>query len=371
MDSIRRWLIPTLIVGVLAFGASAAQAARVVYPSNENVRTLDSGPAGWEDSSDVAGPCVPVLLCPTVTNSIPSSGGANGGYLLTEVSNFAGVDATAKGQFVSPSFKYKGVGGERPDKLKLKLSRIADVEAFLEVEGDSATYSVQLLDSNGPNVQLLAPTSLGGAPEFTNIKPVDIEPGALRIGHTYRVRIVSTFNSGTAQVVPSANAGYDNIRLTAHRSDKAGSGNGGNGGNGNGGSNGGNGNNGANGGNGGNGNGGANGGNGGRFGGNGIIGRTAKLRGDRLIVRVGCKKKESGRCRVKLQARLRKHGPAVTAKRVTSVKPGKKRRVALNVRDRFAERVAKKKKVVLRQVVRKKNGKKVKGYKRVRVKLAG
>jgi hypothetical protein len=127
---------------------------------------------------------------------------------------------------------------------------------------------------------------------------------------------------------------------------------------------GGNGSNGSNGGNGGHA------GNGGRFGGNGVIGRSARLKGDRLIVKVRCKAKERKRCRVKLQARLRKHGPAVTAKRVASVKPGKKRRVALNVRDRYASKLAAKRKVVLRQVVRR-GGKKVRGWKKVRVKLAG
>jgi hypothetical protein len=179
MDSIRRWLIPCLIVGTLTVGATTAQAARDVYPPDESVRTLNSGPAGWESNSETTGPCVPVLLCPTIENSIPSSGGASGGYLLTEVSNFAGVDSSAIARFISPAFKYDGVGGERPDKLKLKVSRVADVESFLEVQGNSANYTIQLIDSKGPNVQLVAPTSLGGAPEFTNIRPVDIEPGSL------------------------------------------------------------------------------------------------------------------------------------------------------------------------------------------------
>jgi hypothetical protein len=297
---------------------------------------------------------------------VPSSGGAGGGYLLTEVSNFAGVDATAKSQWVSPAFVYEGVGGDRPDKLKLKLSRVADVESFLEVEGDSANYSVQLVDATkGPNVQAIPPVTLGGAPDFTEIRPVDTAPGALKVGHSYRFRIISTFNSGTAQVIPDATAGYDNIRLTAQSRSNSGSGPG----NGSNGSNGNNGSNGSNGSNGGNGNGGHS-GKGGRFGGNGVIGRSAKLKGDRLIVKVRCKAKERKRCRVKLQARLRKHGPAVTAKRVASVKPGKKRRVALNVRDRYASKLAAKRKVVLRQVVRK-GGKKVRGWKKVRVKLAG
>jgi hypothetical protein len=292
---------------------------------------------------------------------VPSSGGAGGGYLLTGVSNFAGVDATAKSQWVSPAFTYRGVGGERPDKVKLKLSRIADVESFLEVEGDSANYSVQLVDTTkGPNVQVLPPTTLAGAQDFTEIRPVDVEPGALKVGHSYRFRIVSTFNSGTAQVIPAASAGYDNIRLTAQSRSGSGSGPG----NGSNGSNGSSGSNGSNGGNGGHA------GNGGRFGGNGVIGRSARLKGDRLIVKVRCKAKERKRCRVKLQARLRKHGPAVTAKRVASVKPGKKRRVALNVRDRYASKLAAKRKVVLRQVVRR-GGKKVRGWKKVRVKLAG
>jgi hypothetical protein len=371
MDSMKRWLVPAVLAGVLAFGATSAQAARDVYPPSDNVRTLDSGDAGWTDSTDTAGPCVPVLLCPTVTNSVEPTGGAPGGYLRTAVSNFAGVDATAIGTFVSPTFKYEGVGGEKPDSVKLRLSRIADVAAFLDVTGDGANYSVQLVDTtSGPNVQLIAPTTMAGAEDFTEIRPVDIEPNALKVGHVYRVRIVSTFTSGTAQVIPDASAGYDNIRLVAQRN--AGGGNtggssGSNGSNGNNGANGGNGSNGGNGGNGGNGNGGH--GAGGRFDGNGVVAGAAKLKGDRLILKVKCKTKPRSRCRVNVQALMSRRGPAVSNKRTARVKAGSKRKVSLDLKGKYAAKVARRGKVVIKQVVRK-GGKTTRGYKKVKVKAA-
>jgi hypothetical protein len=368
MDSIKRSLIGAVLAGMLAFGATSAQAARDVYPPSDNVRTLDSGDAGWTDSSETTGPCVPVLLCPTVTNSVESTGGAPGGYLRTAVSNFAGVDATGIGTFVSPTFKYEGVGGEKPDSIKLRLSRIADVAAFLDVTGDGANYSVQLVDTtSGPNVQLIAPTTMAGAEDFTEIRPVDIEPNAFKVGHVYRVRIVSTFTSGTAQVIPDASAGYDNIRLVAQRN----TGDGNNGGNtGSNGGNGANGNNGANGSNGGNG-GGGNGGNGagGRFDGNGVVAGAAKLKGDRLILKVKCKTKPRSRCRVNVQALMSKRGPAVSNKRTARVKAGSKRKVSLDLKGKYAAKVARKGKVVIKQVVRK-GGKTTRGYKKVKVKAA-
>jgi hypothetical protein len=356
MDSIKRRLAPCAVALLFAAGASNAQAARSVYPTQPDARSLDSGAAGWTNSSTVTGLCVPSLSCPTVTNSVPSSGGAGGGYLLTEVSNFAGVDSAATGIFESPSFSYDGVNGAEPKTVTLKLSRIADVSALVGVQGNSADYSVQLVDTTKPpNVAVVQPTSLEGASDFTEIRAVDVDPSLLKLGHSYRVRINSTFKSGT-EIVPGASAGYDNIRVIANDGGgKSGSGS--------------NGSNGSNGGNGSNGNGsGGNGGGGDRFGGNGVVAGAAILKGDRLIVKVRCKGKPAGRCRLNLQGRLHKRGPAVTNKRTARVRAGTKRKVALDVKGRYVATLAARKRVVIKQTVHK-GGKTIKGFKKVRVKL--
>ena len=168
--------------------------------------------------------------------------------------------------------------------------------------------------------------------------------------------------------MPGGSADYDNVRVQAKADLGAGNGGkgGGNGGNGNGGNANGNG-----GGKGANGNGGngANGG-GGKLSGNGIVSRRATLRGDRLIVKVRCKSKPKARCKIQLQAKMSRHGANATNRRTARVRAGHKRRIALNVRNRYRSRLVARKRVVIKQVVRK-GGKSATSYKKVRVNIHG
>ncbi len=99
---------------------------------------------------------------------------------------------------------------------------------------------------------------------------------------------------------------------------------------------------------------------------------TAKLKGNRLIVKTKCKGKPKGRCLLNLQAKLKKRGPAVTNKRTVRVRAGKKRKASLDVKGKFladlTSRAANGKKIVIRQKLRK-GGKVTKGFVKVRVKL--
>ena len=362
MDSRKRWLVPCLAALMLMVGASSAQAAKSLYPPDPNARTLDAGPAGYVGTTRTEGLCVPILLCPTVTNSYQPSGGVNNsGYLRTAFGpSIAGVGATSIGIYTSPSFTYNGVEGQEAETLEFIFARRANVAAILQVTGNSATVSVDLVaTSGGASVNVINNETLAGQTDFAE-KTVPLATEALAIGQSYQIRITTRVTSGV-QVVPSGFADYDNIRLRA----KAKLGGGGNGGGGGGGG----------------GNGGGGGGNGGgggkandgRFDGNGVIAGPAKLRGDRLLVRVRCNKKPKGRCKLQLQGLLKKRGPVVTNRRTVRVRPGQKRRIALDVRGgpngRVVAALKARKRVVIKQTVRK-GGKVTTGFVRVKVKLA-
>ena len=122
--------------GDVAPSTASASAARSVYPQDRDAISLRNGPAGWTGTTSSEGLCVPVLLCPAITNSIPSSGGpGNSGYLRTELGSLTGVGATSIGTFTGPAFKYRGVGGSRADDISLRLSRRADVAAAARRDG--------------------------------------------------------------------------------------------------------------------------------------------------------------------------------------------------------------------------------------------
>ena len=128
-------LIAGLACAFAMFAITAsASAARSVYPQDQGAISLRNGPAGWTGATSSEGLCVPVLLCPSITNSTPSSGGpGNSGYLRTELGSLTGVGATSIGSFTGPAFRYRGVDGATPDEITLRLSRRADVLSLIHI----------------------------------------------------------------------------------------------------------------------------------------------------------------------------------------------------------------------------------------------
>ena len=335
MDSKRRLIAVCIAMTIALFtGAATAGAAQTLYPPDADARSLDNGPAGYEGTSAQTGPCVVSLLCPELTNEYQSTGGVrNSGHLRTSLSGFTGVEAVTTGTWTGRPFAYDGLGGKAPDELTLRLARRADVAPLLAVEGNSATYSVDLVDqSGGPAVSLIERESLANLEDFIE-KSVRVDETALHIGTSYRLRIRTRFETGT-QVVPGVTADFDDIRLRAKDNPDAGgngNGNGGNGGNGNGNG----------------GNGGGNGALGG--GGKATVGGIAVLRGSKLLVKVRCARKPNAKCKSRIEARLKKRGSKVTNKRIARVPAGRKRQIALDVKPKFLDEVASRKKVVIKQ----------------------
>lgn len=325
----------TVVSLILALPATAG-AATSKYPPGAPARGFDGGLAGWTSSSSSEGACLAPLLCASVENTFQGAGGADGGGFIrsayTGVVGAMALAGTTTGVWQSPRFTYSGASGEVPSAVSFDLDRRASVDQLLAVAGNSAEYSVRLLDlsESGEATTLIAPTTLAGAETWSEVSRGSIDPEGLTVGHDYRIQITSRYTSGTSVFV-SGSADYDNVVLSAVRR--------GGGGDGDDGARAGDGRNGA------------------------LSARrledllreatpgTAALRGNRLFVRVRCPCKVGHACRTTAQGLLRKHRPA-TAKRTVRLRSGRSRLVALPVKPKARAQLAKRKRLLVRQKVR-------------------
>jgi hypothetical protein len=329
-----------LAVFLLAIPASAG-AAGSKYPSANAARGFDGGAAGWDSSTSTEGICLPPLLCARAENSFQATGGADGGGFIrstyTGAAGATAVGGTTTAVWQSPPFTYKGAGGADSGSVSFAMDRRANVDQLLAVAGSAAEYSVRLndLSAGGEGMTLIAPTTLAGAGTWTSVSRGSIDPASLTTGDEYRIQISSRFTSGTSVLV-TGSADYDNVVLSAATG--GGGGNNGNGGKGKGG------------------------GGGGKGGGafssqrleellRGATPGTAKLDGGkRLLVGVNCPRKVGRQCRTTVQGLLKKGRPA-TARRSVRLRSGKSKLVALKVKPKARERVARRKRILVRQKV--------------------
>ena len=134
----------------MALAAPAGADETSDYPTDPAARNFTSSAGNWTSTSTFDGSCIAPLLCPTITNAFVPAGGADGdGYITAAFSGVVGVNAvagTATSVWQSPQFVYAGARGADPTSLVLTMSRRASVDQLLAVEGNSAEYSVQLLD---------------------------------------------------------------------------------------------------------------------------------------------------------------------------------------------------------------------------------
>ena len=203
---------------------AAASAADVVstYHPNAEARDFAAGNGGSTSSQEVTGLCIPVLLCPVQFNAWINHDGASGptdGYLSSSISSLTGVAGESKAIWAGPPFDYHGAAGQEPDSLTLGISHKSNLGALLSVVGNSADYSVEIVDESSNNVATrpIDGASLAPTQGWVNPGPVAVDPSALTMDHTYRLRIISRFVYG-ATVLPGGGAGYDDLELIARRS---------------------------------------------------------------------------------------------------------------------------------------------------------
>jgi hypothetical protein len=313
----------TMAAGLIA--PTLAGAAN--YPLGKEARSFHQGAGGWQGSTSFEGPCISGVNCPTVTNDYAPSGGADGqgdGYLRTTIGSLVGVGATSRGIFVSPSFEYQGAGGREPGELTLSLKRRSTLGTLLSVSGNSAEYSVDLVDVSpgGSATSVIDAEPIGDQSSWRG-NDVSVAPTGLALGDRYRVRITSEFVTGV-QVVPGGSVGYDDVILHATRPPR-----GGNGGSGGGGHH--------------------------RLRGRLVRGISplAIKHGKHLSVRVKCPRSvRPDKCRLKVAALLKRKGPRVTNSRKARLGAGKKRHLRLRVKHAHSKKVAHRRHILVAEKVR-------------------
>ena len=314
-----------LLAAVLAGAAllavpGAANAATVSdYHPTPQAQTFSGGAGGWAGSQVYSGVCTGPLVgvaCPSaITTHEPAGGTSADGHLRAGLNGLTASllgDATAVWE--SPTFTYNGAGGQSPDSVVFTHSRRADVAELLALTGNSVDYTVQLVDlsdATGSRTlvdQAPVPAGLGWA-----AMPA-IHPGAssLTLGHSYRIRIETRYQT-VAGVIPDATVDYDDVILRARRDD-----------------------------------GGSGGGGAGPGVGGSIVGGSAVLKGDKLFVKVGCKKRSRPACKFKVTALLKRKGPKATNATKVKVKAGKRKRVRMQVKPNYLEQLKTRKKVLIR-----------------------
>jgi hypothetical protein len=325
----------TLSSLLLTLPAPAA-AATGKYPPDSAARGFSGRLAGWTASSSGEGTCAAPLLCASVENSYQASGGADGGGFIrsayTGVAGAMSVAGTTTAVWQSPAFAYLGASGADPATVDFTFDRRANVDQLLAVAGNSAEYSVRLVDlsEGGEALTLIAPTTLAGADSWTNVQSGPVDPESLVPGDEYRLQITTRYTSGTSVLV-GGSADYDNVTLSASDGTASGKGKG---------------------------RGKGKGGSGGALSERRLEGLlrqatpgTAVLGGKRLFVRVKCPRRAGHACRTTAQGLLRKRRPA-TSKRTVQLRGGKSRLIALRVKPSARKQLAKRKRLLVRQKVR-------------------
>jgi hypothetical protein len=211
------------LAGVVVIALAAPQlagAASSAYPKPSQARSFHTSDGGWKGFVSYGGTCVPSLTCPTVTNDYVANGGTGGqgdGYLRTTIDSLLGVAATSRGTYKSPAFTYTGAKGLEPSGLVFAIERRSSLAALLAVTGNSADYSVDLVDLTQPgnSTSLISNEPIGDQNAWV-ANSVSVPPADLTLGDRYRVRIMSVFTTG-AVVVPGGSVGYDDVVLRAKR----------------------------------------------------------------------------------------------------------------------------------------------------------
>lgn len=301
--------------------AGKAPAATVTYPGGGS--GFDNGGEGWSAGATSCSPAE--LLCSSeavydaTTGKPPGSIAAKTTVTLNLVGLFKGT-AT----WNSPQFK---VPVDSITDAKVRLDHAFDPGGLVDVE-PVANYEVTLSDlTNGVSTTALTGALDGEDKAFTAAGA----PVAVVGGHTYRL----TINTETAQSTlalslfsGTTSLRFDNVGLTVQSAsaggDKGGGGSGGKGS-------------------------------------DSLSDRRlfslfsacsasspAVLKGNRLLVRVSCPAKIGHACRIAAQGLLNKRKPA-TGKR--SVRVGKGKLVALSVKPKARQKLAKRKRLLVRERV--------------------
>ena len=282
-------------------------------------------------------------LC-TASGGYDAANGHPAGSFAAESTIVANLGGLFKSQlsFVSPTFTAAEGGA-----ASLRLERELGTASLLDLT-PSATYAVTLADlSTGTSTTVLTDSVAGSEESFAG------KSGAATLvaGHNYAIAVSTETSSSVANVglLGSAALRFDNIALTVGSSTTTGGGGGSGGGSS------------------------AKGGSGGAGGNGGAAGSgkfnslsDARLRsllrrgastapvvmkGKRLFAKVSCPAAVGRACRIVAQGMLNRRKPATT-RRTVKVAKGKSKRIVLRVKRKAKKRIAKRKRLLVRESVK-------------------
>src|SRR5690349_14671174 len=121
-------LVGAIAASALLFAMPVPASHADTYTPNTASQDFSTGTAGWGQSSEFSGLCLPALVCPAVVNSW-SGGGADGnGYIRTQFGSVASTQAgSSTGVWESPTFEYKGLGGKVPGAVSFDMNMLRNV----------------------------------------------------------------------------------------------------------------------------------------------------------------------------------------------------------------------------------------------------
>lgn len=318
-------LVATAFMFALPVPASHAD----TYAPNPASQDFSTGTAGWTQSSEFSGLCLPALVCPAVVNSWNGGGADGNGYIRTQFGSVASTLAgSSTGVWDSPAFEYKGLNGAKPGAVSFDMNQLRNVGALLDLSLlNDTSYSVDLIDqSNGTKISVVPNTVAVPNTNWTAIPSASINPDLLRLNHSYRIRITTTYHA-VVTVIAAGEVGYDNVRLTTS------AGNGG-------------------------------GGNGGtnitdikdlrKYVKNYILPKSAEVQGRLLVVKLRCPQAASPRpCQIQFQGLQKgKFSKAATARKIVKLKANKERTVKIRIKPKYVSSYAKAKKIWVKVIVR-------------------
>lgn len=208
------------LAGPLALPSPAATATTAAAAEGRTTAFTFADDAGdWTPSATYSGLCLQGLLCPTVTAGYVATGGTEGaedGYLATTFGSLATTMAgTSTGGWLSAPFLYAGVDGLQPTSVSLDLATKVSLSGTTAM--DDSSYQVDLVDvASGAATTVVPRTPLSEDDAWAVVPAGTVSPDRLTIGHSYQVRISTTYRAA-AGVMTAGEVGYDDLRLTAAR----------------------------------------------------------------------------------------------------------------------------------------------------------
>lgn len=193
------------VVAMVAAPTAGARAFKTTY-----------APKAWGASKSHSGLCLESLTCPSVSTSTAPT--KQGTAMHASLGALLGVGASTSATWTSGAFTYSGAQGKLAKKVKLVVIRKADTGDLLSVAGNSATYSIGIVNTKtGSTVaEPVHSAALTPSSAYSKVGPVKVAPNVLRRGNHYRLRITATFNNG-AEVIPGATADFANARVVAKK----------------------------------------------------------------------------------------------------------------------------------------------------------